>query len=78
MTPHGPDSQTYDSAVDEEKTKGPERVSSTTLAFMFEVSALPHVTPASLASPYRDENYHQCWEGLKVQYTGPPEPGVLG
>ena len=78
MAPHGPDIKTFEDATDEgnSKAKTPQVIPATTLAFMFEVNATPHVTPAALSSPCRDSSYFQCWQGLKAQYNGPAVPAV--
>lgn len=70
MTPHGPDATTFEMAVDEARSSGPQRVQESTLAFMFEVNATPRVTPAALASPCLDRDYHLCWRGLRSHFTG--------
>jgi homogentisate 1,2-dioxygenase len=73
MSPHGPDSQTYEAAVDAERSSGPQKIQGDTLAFMFEVNAIPRVTPAALSSPCIDRKYHLCWEGLRSWFEPPLE-----
>lgn len=72
MTPHGPDTATYEDNIDEEKTAGPQQLPQDTLAFMFEVNATPRVTAAAMSAPNMDRDYYRCWEGLKSHFTGPP------
>ena len=74
MTPHGPDAQTYEQAVDDAKSTGPQKVPETTLAFMFEMNATPRITTAALRSPCLDARYHECWADLKSHFTGPACP----
>lgn len=52
MAPHGPDQKTFEEAVDETKASKPQEIAET-LAFMFEVSAIPHVTEHALELPSR-------------------------
>lgn len=67
MTPHGPDTATFESAVSD-SAESPARIASTALAFMFETSATPRITPAALGSPYVDRNYYRCWAGLRSHF----------
>lgn len=52
MAPHGPDQKTFEEAVDEAKASKPQEIAET-LAFMFEVSAIPHVTKLAMGLPSR-------------------------
>ena len=61
MTPHGPDTATYESAIDDAKASGPQKLAETTLAFMFEVNATPRVTAHALGSPCIDKDYYQVY-----------------
>ena len=63
MTPHGPDTASYEAAVSVD-TQVPQRLPSGTMAFMFEVSQTPRVMLTALQSPQREEGYQQCWAGL--------------
>ncbi|KAJ9528270.1 hypothetical protein QJQ45_014238, partial [Haematococcus lacustris] len=69
MTPHGPDTLTFENAIlesnEEPKHLGPA------LAFMFETSYTPRVTPTALSSPTIDRSYYKCWMGLKSHFTPP-------
>jgi hypothetical protein len=49
MTPHGPDTTTYEAAVSSEAEQ-PAHLGRDTLAFMFETSMTPRVTPAALGA----------------------------
>jgi homogentisate 1,2-dioxygenase len=67
MTPHGPDTTTYEAAI-KEGAEQPAHLGRTTLAFMFETSLTPRVTPAALGSPCIDRDYYKCWVGLKSHF----------
>lgn len=49
MTPHGPDTTTYESAIAPE-AEAPAHLGRDTLAFMFETTMTPRVTPAALGA----------------------------
>lgn len=49
MTPHGPDTRTFESAISSEQEQ-PAHLGRDTLAFMFETHLTPRVTPAALGS----------------------------
>lgn len=68
MTPHGPDTATFEDAL-QEKHENPRRVGDGTLAFMFETYYTPKVTSSALGSPYIDQEYYKCWEGLKSHFS---------
>lgn len=67
MTPHGPDTATYEAAV-QESAEVPAHLGHDTLAFMFEAAMTPRVTPAALDSPCIDRDYYKCWLGLKNRF----------
>ncbi|KAK9820068.1 hypothetical protein WJX72_005739 [[Myrmecia] bisecta] len=67
MTPHGPDTQTFERAILPDSQQ-PSHLPGDTLAFMFETSYTPRVTPAALGSPHIDRNYYKCWMGLKSHF----------
>uniref|UniRef100_R7VZG8 Homogentisate 1,2-dioxygenase n=1 Tax=Aegilops tauschii TaxID=37682 RepID=R7VZG8_AEGTA len=71
MTPHGPDTKTYEATIS--KLGGPEANTPTrlsgTLAFMFESALIPRVCRWALESPSRDLDYYQCWIGLKSHFS---------
>ena len=59
MTPHGPDAATFERAV-LPGSEEPCRLGREALAFMFETSATPVVTPGALGSPHIDRDYYRC------------------
>lgn len=67
MTPHGPDTATYESAILPSQEQ-PAHLARDTLAFMFETSLTPRVTPAALGSTCIDRDYYKCWLGLKSHF----------
>ncbi|KAM3196932.1 hypothetical protein ACQJBY_072556 [Aegilops geniculata] len=71
MTPHGPDTKTYEATIG--RVGGPEANAPTrlsgTLAFMFESALIPRVCRWALESPSRDLDYYQCWIGLKSHFS---------
>lgn len=59
--PHGPDSQTYQTAIREQlKPKYLEH----TLAFMLESQHVWQVTDMALQHPSRQKNYTDCWQSM--------------
>ncbi|GIL72055.1 hypothetical protein Vretimale_540 [Volvox reticuliferus] len=79
MTPHGPDTATFERAAgtaDPAATEGPAHLGHETLAFMFETTAIPRITPAALSCPCVDRDYYKCWVGLKSHFdsTSGPKP----
>lgn len=68
MTPHGPDTKTYEATITRGGSNEPSRLSGT-LAFMFESALIPRVCRWALESPSRDLNYYQCWIGLKSHFS---------
>ncbi|KAF5830236.1 RmlC-like cupin domain-containing protein [Dunaliella salina] len=70
MTPHGPDTQTFESAIADELEE-PQEIQGS-LAFMFETNYIPRLTPAGLSSPCIDRDYYKCWMGLKSHFCPPP------
>lgn len=67
MTPHGPDTETFEKAVRPEN-ETPQHLPRDTLAFMFETSAIPRLTPNALSAPNVDKGYYECWLGLKSHF----------
>ena len=49
MTPHGPDTSTFESAIAADAER-PAHLGRDTLAFMFETAQTPRVTPAALGA----------------------------
>ena len=68
MTPHGPDTETFERAVRPESDAAPARLPDDSLAFMFELGFTPRVTPWALAAPELDANYYECWQGLRSHF----------
>ncbi|KAH8951158.1 hypothetical protein BDL97_09G012600 [Sphagnum fallax] len=65
MTPHGVDTATYERTISEEPK--PSKIPDA-LAFMFESSLVPRVTPWALSSPQLDPDYYKCWIGLRSHF----------
>lgn len=38
------------------------------MAFMFESSLIPRICPWALESPHIDNDYYQCWIGLRSHF----------
>lgn len=72
MTPHGPDTTTFEAAS--RGADAPSHIGRDTLAFMFETYVTPRVTPAALGAPNIDRDYYKCWLGLKSHFTHPELP----
>uniref|UniRef100_A0A7S0R9Z4 homogentisate 1,2-dioxygenase n=1 Tax=Chlamydomonas leiostraca TaxID=1034604 RepID=A0A7S0R9Z4_9CHLO len=72
MTPHGPDTATYEAAICD-GAEAPAHLGAA-LAFMFETNFTPRVTPAALGSPCIDRDYYKCWMGLKSHFKPPAPP----
>ncbi|RRT43347.1 hypothetical protein B296_00038197, partial [Ensete ventricosum] len=68
MTPHGPDTKTYEASIAVGENSEPVRLRGT-MAFMFESNLIPRVCPWALDSPYLDANYYQCWIGLRSHFS---------
>ncbi|OEL21774.1 Homogentisate 1,2-dioxygenase [Dichanthelium oligosanthes] len=76
MTPHGPDTKTYEATISRaDANREPFRLSGT-LAFMFESSLIPRVCRWALDSPCRDLDYYQCWIGLKSHFSSHDKNGA--
>ena len=68
MTPHGPDAESYRSAVSDPCDE-PKRLDGG-LAFMFETSAMCRVSRHALECRHREVGYARCWDGLDSTFTG--------
>ncbi|KAL1805277.1 hypothetical protein ACET3Z_028345 [Daucus carota] len=68
MTPHGPDTKTFEATVALGNEVGPRKITNT-MAFMFESSLIPRVCQWALESRYLDDDYYQCWIGLRSHFT---------
>ncbi|XP_010537038.1 PREDICTED: homogentisate 1,2-dioxygenase [Tarenaya hassleriana] len=68
MTPHGPDTTTYEATIARANEMVPSKITDT-MAFMFESSLIPRVCNWALESPVLDHDYYQCWIGLKSHFS---------
>lgn len=69
MSPHGPDTTTFEKAVSDEAVSGPKKLPEDTLAFMFETLFIPRVTKTAISSPQLDADYYKCWLGLRPHFN---------
>ena len=75
MTPHGPDVDCYEKSIAAEKRNQPEHLPRDTLAFMFEMSAMPLLTRWAMDGQCClevDKDYYKCWTNLKRRFVNPP------
>ena len=63
---HGPDAATFEKASNADLSK-PD-VLTETMAFMFETRAVIKPTQQALSSPQLQQDYWQCWQGLKNNF----------
>jgi homogentisate 1,2-dioxygenase len=68
MTPHGPDSVSYDKAV-ADPCEAPVKFTGG-LAFMFETSMILELTKFARDASHRDLEYAKCWSGLVDSFSG--------
>lgn len=69
MTPHGPDKQCFEKAI-EQSTDKPSRVADNTLAFMFETSLTLMVTDYAYKKANCDDvDYYKCWQSLECKFS---------
>ncbi|KAI4322984.1 hypothetical protein L6164_022629 [Bauhinia variegata] len=68
MSPHGPDTQSYEATIARGNDAGPTKLAGT-MAFMFESSLIPRICQWALESPFMDHDYYQCWIGLRSHFT---------
>uniref|UniRef100_A0A7N1A8Y0 homogentisate 1,2-dioxygenase n=1 Tax=Kalanchoe fedtschenkoi TaxID=63787 RepID=A0A7N1A8Y0_KALFE len=68
MTPHGPDTKSFESTIALGDDMGPRRESGT-LSFMFESALIPRICPWALESPAMDHDYLQHWIGMKSHFN---------
>jgi homogentisate 1,2-dioxygenase len=66
MTGHGPDAGTFEKASSAD-TRTPHYIRDT-MAFMFETRAVIHPTAQALALPTLQQDYWQCWQGLRRHF----------
>lgn len=64
MSPHGPDMASF-AAASSADTAVPQRLPSSTMAFMFEVSQTPQVMHSALNCSWREIDYQRCWAGFQ-------------
>jgi homogentisate 1,2-dioxygenase len=66
---HGPDAASFDKASQADTSK-PDHITDT-MAFMFETRAVIRPTQQALESPQLQRDYHECWQGLKKNFSAP-------
>ena len=66
MTGHGPDAASFEKASRSD-TSQPDHIVDT-MAFMFETRAVIHPTRQALASPQLQQDYLECWQGLRKHF----------
>jgi homogentisate 1,2-dioxygenase len=66
MTGHGPDAETFEKASQSDTTKPHYIVD--TIAFMFETRTVIRPTRHALESPLLQNNYSDCWQGIKRNF----------
>jgi homogentisate 1,2-dioxygenase len=66
FTGHGPDAATFEKASSADLSK-PDVITDT-MAFMFETRAVLRPTRQALEAPQRQDEYQQCWQGLKKHF----------
>ena len=67
MSGHGPDATTFEAAST--AVLSPQKLDKT-MAFMFETRLLLRPTSLALNSPQLQQDYLQCWHGLKKHFKG--------
>ncbi|KAH9611171.1 hypothetical protein KSS87_006388 [Heliosperma pusillum] len=67
MTPHGPDTKTFEATIARGEDAKPFRITDT-MAFMFESYLIPRVCSWAIESPFLDHDYYQCWIGLTSHF----------
>ncbi|MEE7547283.1 homogentisate 1,2-dioxygenase [Xanthomonas sp. Kuri4-1] len=68
MSGHGPDAATFDKASQADLSR-PDVIADT-LAFMFETRAVLRPSAQAQAAGHRQDDYQQCWAGLRKQFDG--------
>jgi homogentisate 1,2-dioxygenase len=66
MSGHGPDAATFETASRADTTQ-PHRIADT-MAFMFETRTVIRPTRFALESPQLQNDYAQCWQGLRKNF----------
>lgn len=72
MLPHGPDAEAFEQASNAELK--PVKLTNT-LAFMFETRFPQHLTRYAAELEALQEDYSECWAGLKKRFNGSRDPG---
>jgi len=67
MSGHGPDAASFDKASAAD-TSRPDHIVDT-MAFMFETRFVIRPTRQALESPQLQRDYHECWQGLRRQFS---------
>jgi len=67
MSGHGPDAATFEKASSSDTSK-PQHVTDT-MAFMFETRTVIQPTQYALELPQLQNDYAQCWQGLRSHFT---------
>ena len=67
MSGHGPDAATFERAIAADTAK-PQRIADS-MAFMFETRTVIRPTRFALESPYLQDDYSECWQGLRRRFT---------
>ncbi|WP_159592092.1 homogentisate 1,2-dioxygenase [Chelativorans xinjiangense] len=70
MLPHGPDAEGYEKATKAELK--PVKLGDT-MAFMFETRFPQHLTRFAAETETLQDDYIDCWKGLKKRFNGTPE-----
>lgn len=66
MSGHGPDALSFDKASNADVSK-PDHIVDT-MAFMFEARAVIRPAAQALESPLLQQDYHECWQGLRKNF----------
>jgi homogentisate 1,2-dioxygenase len=66
MTGHGPDAASFEKASSADISQ-PDHIVDT-MAFMFETRAVIHPTRQALESPQLQQDYFECWQGLRKHF----------
>ena len=66
MSGHGPDADTFEKASHADTSQA--HYIRDTMAFMFETRRVIRPTAQALASPQRQDDYYQCWQGLQKHF----------
>jgi homogentisate 1,2-dioxygenase len=67
MSGHGPDAATYEKASAADLSR-PDVIGGT-MAFMFETRKVIRPTRQALDMPQRQQNYYECWQGIRKHFN---------